>query len=204
MTLEPHVLRELAIQLRELAGVPEPAAVTLPELAHPVPRPGRAPGSGVELRPEFQRRLTAVAHFKSENGRLPQTGGIITPAERSLGVWLLRQRRREQAGRLPELERDALTTTLGPAWVLPPGDAWWAENGGDENGGEELEEARPRRRNRATADDDRHRAPWSPEEEDLVLNADLSLAEIAAKIGRTHAAVRNRRQILRSASRRTW
>ncbi|KHL04036.1 helicase associated domain-containing protein [Sinomonas humi] len=199
MTLEPHVLRELAMQLRELAGVPEAAAVELSEPGSSVTPPARVRGSAVVLRPEFQRRLSAVAEFKSANGRLPQTGGIITPAERSLGVWLLRQRRREQAGRLPELEQDALATTLGPTWVLPPGDAWWAENGG-----EELDEARPRRRNRATADDERHRAPWSPEEEDLVLNADLSLAEIAAKIGRTHAAVRNRRQILRSASRRTW
>ncbi|WP_138444377.1 helicase associated domain-containing protein [Sinomonas susongensis] len=199
MTLEPHVLRELALQLRELAGVPELGSVALPE-----PPPGKtwAPpesSPAVELRPEFRRRLSAVADFKAANGRLPQTGGIITPAERSLGVWLLRQRRRDQAGRLPEPEQDALAGALGPAWMLPPGAAWWAENSGAE-----ADESRPRRRNRATADDERHRAPWSPEEEALVLNEDLSLAEIAAKIGRTHAAVRNRRQILRSASRRTW
>ncbi|WP_334173669.1 helicase associated domain-containing protein [Sinomonas sp.] len=199
MTLEPHVLRELAMQLRELAGVPDRGAVALPELAPAKARAAEEPFSAVELRPEFQRRLSAVADFKAANGRLPQTGGIITPAERSLGVWLLRQRRRDQAGRLPDPEKSALATALGPAWVLPPGDAWWAENSAAG-----LDEARPRRRNRATPDDERHRAPWSPEEEALVLDEDLSIAEIAAKIGRTHAAVRNRRQILRSASRRTW
>lgn len=204
MTLEPHVLRELAMQLRELAGVPEakgpiPAPAAPPSFIGAPAAPALNPANA--LRPDFERRLRAVADFKESSGQLPQTGGIITAHERSLGVWLLRQRRRLEERRLSDAERNALARALGPAWMLPPGAAWWAENGSVR---EQADGGRSRRRNRATPDHDRHRAPWSPEEEELVLDEDLTIAEVAARLGRTHAAVRNRRQILRSASRRTW
>ncbi|MEA5456923.1 hypothetical protein SPF06_19545 [Sinomonas sp. JGH33] len=96
-------------------------------------------------RPDFGRRLEGVLAFKAAHCRLPRTGLKAEAAERSLGGWLLRQRRRLARDTLTRPERDALDAALGPWWTLPPEEAWWAENpraGSDAPG----RPARPRRK----------------------------------------------------------
>lgn len=125
----PEEFAELLGQLRVLAGLPKPVppAASVP-LAPPPPRsPGAVDvpsrqqagaGSG-SVGVKFRRQLGRVADFSASHGRLPSTGRGARADERRLGMWLYRQRRRQQDGTATGEETVLLAQALGPGWAGP-------------------------------------------------------------------------------------
>lgn len=126
-------------------------------------------------------RLEEVATFIRATGHFPRDSTAVHPTERSMGMWLKRQRGRFAAGRLDSRELEALDTALGRRWRKGPA----------------LHVPTPRRRPKGPQR--RHRKSWTVEEDAVALDDNKPLAEAAAILGRTEGAVGARRRLLKMA-----